>query len=228
MEKGTNMPIEKLRDTAADLLKKRNRLKELRTAAGLRQQDVAQKINIALKTYQQYERSENIPPADICVMLSSLYNVSIDYLLGIDDCTTVTKQNISDMTGLDDTAIDSLQMLKTDNDYIKKGIQLPDKNGIEILNLLLTNPALMNQLLQGISDYLKPAYSVPVYHDKKGNPVVPDSKYDVMTSGNHELRTLTLAKNKDTPNDNTFLFIDTAFLETVALKKITDTLNSYK
>lgn len=61
------------------------RLKELRLENGLRQKDVAEKIGVCTASYGFYENWINKPDPETLVKLAKLYNVSIDYLLGITD-----------------------------------------------------------------------------------------------------------------------------------------------
>lgn len=61
------------------------RLRELRLENGLRQKDVAEKIGVCTASYGFYENWINKPDPETLVKLANLYNVSIDYLLGLTD-----------------------------------------------------------------------------------------------------------------------------------------------
>lgn len=61
------------------------RLKELRLEKGLRQKDVAEKIGVCTASYGFYENWINKPDPETLIKLANLYDVSIDYLLGITD-----------------------------------------------------------------------------------------------------------------------------------------------
>ena len=61
------------------------RLRELRLEKGLRQKDVAEKIGVCTASYGFYENWVNKPDPETLVKLAALYDVSIDYLLGITD-----------------------------------------------------------------------------------------------------------------------------------------------
>lgn len=58
------------------------RLRLLREHAGLKQSDVAQRLNIAPSTYSGLENGSNIN-LDRLVALAKFYNTSTDYLLGL-------------------------------------------------------------------------------------------------------------------------------------------------
>ena len=60
------------------------RMKELRTAAGLSQDAAAKKLNISLPTYCRYEYNQREPNASTIAAMAQLYQVSIDYLFGLD------------------------------------------------------------------------------------------------------------------------------------------------
>lgn len=61
------------------------RIKELRKAAGLTQQETAKRLNIALPTYTRYEYGQREPSATTIAAMARLYKVSADYLLGLID-----------------------------------------------------------------------------------------------------------------------------------------------
>lgn len=59
----------------------KTRLKELRLAKGLKQEEVAKILGIGRTAYGAYEIGDNVPPLNKVIILSQLYNVSIDYIL---------------------------------------------------------------------------------------------------------------------------------------------------
>lgn len=59
----------------------KTRLKELRIAKGLKQEEVAKLLGIGRTAYGAYEIGDNIPPLSKVMILAKLYNVSIDYIL---------------------------------------------------------------------------------------------------------------------------------------------------
>lgn len=58
-------------------------LKDLRIKKGLNQEDVAKYLGITQQSYGRYEKGTSEPNADGFAMLAKFYNVSADYLLGI-------------------------------------------------------------------------------------------------------------------------------------------------
>ena len=59
----------------------KQRLFFLRKAKKMSQTDVADKLDIAFRTYQNYENERNSIPHDIVVKLSQLYKVSLNFIL---------------------------------------------------------------------------------------------------------------------------------------------------
>ena len=60
-----------------------NRLKELRIESNFTQRRVAEKLGIRQQSYARYESGAGEPNLETLVAISKLFNVSVDYLLGI-------------------------------------------------------------------------------------------------------------------------------------------------
>lgn len=61
------------------------RLKEIRNDKDYTQKDIANYLNISQVQYSRYETGIRIIPIDLLAKLAKLYQVSIDYLLGLTD-----------------------------------------------------------------------------------------------------------------------------------------------
>jgi transcriptional regulator with XRE-family HTH domain len=61
------------------------RLKILRVERGMKQDDLAKKLGILQTSIGGYEAGKNLPRPDVLVKISKLFNVSLDYLLGLED-----------------------------------------------------------------------------------------------------------------------------------------------
>ena len=59
------------------------RLRLLRIASGMKQDEVAQALGIGRSAYTYYELARSRPDCDALIRLAKLYKVSIDYLVGI-------------------------------------------------------------------------------------------------------------------------------------------------
>lgn len=64
------------------------KLKELREAHLLTQEQCAKIGYISKKTYERYEKDERTMPIDTAVYFAKFYNVTLDYLAGIDQSQT--------------------------------------------------------------------------------------------------------------------------------------------
>lgn len=62
-----------------------NRLRLLREERGLTQKQVAEALKINPRTYASYENNEREPNSEILISISNLFDISVDYLLGLDD-----------------------------------------------------------------------------------------------------------------------------------------------
>ena len=60
-------------------------LKELRVEHGYTQKQVAQMLNINSVTYLHYEKDQREPPLSLLADMANLYDVSVDYILGLKD-----------------------------------------------------------------------------------------------------------------------------------------------
>ena len=61
------------------------RLKELRKQKGLSQKEIAQKIDVNIRTFQEYEYNKVTPSIDILKKICIVLQCSSDYLLGLSD-----------------------------------------------------------------------------------------------------------------------------------------------
>lgn len=63
----------------------KNRLKELREKSKLTQRKVAEMLDVDAKTLYKYENSIVPIPSNKLIELSRIFDVSIDYLVGVTD-----------------------------------------------------------------------------------------------------------------------------------------------
>lgn len=61
------------------------RLREMRMKRGLTQQNMADKLNVALRSYQCYETGTRTPSFSLLILMADILDISTDYLLGRDD-----------------------------------------------------------------------------------------------------------------------------------------------
>ena len=66
-------------------MKLKERMKELRKEKNLRQEDIADELDIAITTYCRYELGMRDPTIAVLVRMADYYDVTTDYLLGRSD-----------------------------------------------------------------------------------------------------------------------------------------------
>ncbi len=62
-----------------------DRLKELRTARGLTQKDVATQLGMSTRAYSHYEIGDRDPSIELLKAICDFFDVSADYLIGRTD-----------------------------------------------------------------------------------------------------------------------------------------------
>lgn len=76
------------------------RLKELRRERGLTQGQVAERIGVTASIISAYENELRQPSYEVLLKLVRLYDVSADYLLGVNGKRTVDSQYLISLDGL--------------------------------------------------------------------------------------------------------------------------------
>lgn len=120
------------------------RLREMRISRGYTQKTMADSINVAVRTYQNYEGGTRTPSYETLAILSNILDVSIDYLLGEtdDNTTTVHIPNIKPIVSNKTTI-----KIKIDDDTLSK------LNKIAHSELRTLDAQVEYFLLQGIRSY---------------------------------------------------------------------------
>lgn len=60
-------------------------LRDLRTEKGLTQEQLAKEINFSLSIVNKWENGKKLPGFEAIIILAKFFNVSSDYLLGLED-----------------------------------------------------------------------------------------------------------------------------------------------
>ena len=72
------------------------RLRELRIKKKLSQAQVAKRLNVTNSTICSYEANTRFPSTDMITQLALFYNVSADYLLGIENRSMVCVDGLTE------------------------------------------------------------------------------------------------------------------------------------
>ena len=81
------------------------KLKALRKRDNLTQEELAFELGVTKSVISAYERGKRMPSYDILIHLASMYDVSIDYLLGFEH------KNLLDLSGLTPNEIEAVKNL---------------------------------------------------------------------------------------------------------------------
>ena len=81
------------------------KLKELRTQAGMTQQQLAAQIGVTKSVVSFYELRERAPSPNVLVKCATVFHVTTDYLLGLDKAETI------DVSDLDSGDIEILRIM---------------------------------------------------------------------------------------------------------------------
>ncbi len=61
------------------------RIRELREQRGYSQRELAERLEMLQPQYFRYERGQRDIPTEVLIRLADMYQVSVDYLLGLTD-----------------------------------------------------------------------------------------------------------------------------------------------
>ena len=100
------------------------KIKQLRKENNLTQSELADKLNCSLSKIGMWETNKREPTKDDLIMLANAFDISVDYLLGLDDenqtknkrlqnIDSISAHRIGKIEKLSDEALDQL------DDYIK-------------------------------------------------------------------------------------------------------------
>ena len=71
------------------------RLAEMRNEHGMTQPELAKILNVSVATVSGYEHSRTCPSDESKVIIANLFNISLDYLLGVvDDKRWLNRENV--------------------------------------------------------------------------------------------------------------------------------------
>lgn len=73
-----------------------DKLRTLRTEAGMTQTDLAKRLNITKYVVSYYELQERTPSPDVLIKLADIFHVSTDYLLGINHKKMIDVSDLSE------------------------------------------------------------------------------------------------------------------------------------
>lgn len=72
------------------------RIKELRQSYQLNQVEMAKILGVSKQCVSNWENDNVLPSIEMLVRLAKYFNVSTDYLLGLEDCDKISVKGLSD------------------------------------------------------------------------------------------------------------------------------------
>lgn len=92
----------------------KNRIKDLREDANMRQIDLADAVGIDQRTISNYETGKTYPDSFALIKIADYFNVSIDYLVGRTDYNVYASKEQNDL----------LKKIRSDVDKLHEAIHL--------------------------------------------------------------------------------------------------------
>lgn len=89
-----------------------DRLIKLRENRQLKQTEVAKLLNIGAVTYNRYEKGEREPDHNMLIRLATFFNVSVDYLLGINDIPNIAKKYSNEKNNSNELNTDEQELIQ--------------------------------------------------------------------------------------------------------------------
>lgn len=180
-----------------------SRIKKLREASGLKQTELAQKLNIPRTTYSNYENARREPDFNTLKILAEFFDCSIDYLLGSRNEKRAYFKNNADNNIVSERIKlrrKSLNMTQNDlalllnvpkeliNDF-ESGNELPDLNFLVSLSTILRTTS---DYLLGISD--KPSIEYKLFTDRLKDLMIKEGMTKEKLSNDTSITKSTLEK----------------------------------
>ena len=143
------------------------RINKLMGERNVTQQELAKACDISPSVISDYvgirkKAKLRTPKVDKLLLISEFFGVSVDYLLGKDECQTPQDEKIHEITGLSDLAIRELKRINQE-----QSMEIPAEKQLAIINYLLENMA-STELFERLYDYLIGHFSFPGQGDDMG------------------------------------------------------------
>lgn len=107
------------------------RIKELREARNMSQEALGRRVGRSKPVISSYENNLKTPPLDVLINLANVFNVSLDYLVGI------KKREALYVNDLSDSQIEILKIIVNEFRENKSANRELSQHQLEILNKLI-------------------------------------------------------------------------------------------
>ena len=107
------------------------RIRELRESRNMSQEALGRRVGRSKPVISSYENNIKLPPLDVLIDMSNVFNVSLDYLVGKE------KERTLNTIGLTPSQIETLRMIIDEFNEQNTAITGLTNRQIKILNVLL-------------------------------------------------------------------------------------------
>ena len=137
-----------------DIIKTGEFIAKLRKEKGLTQEQLGDKMGVTNKTVSRWETGKYLPPADILLLMSELFDVSINELLAgqrlsDDEYKQTAEKNLTEVIRSSFTTKDEIDFFK--KKWLKDHIFIMIVIGICVLGVLVVGIILQNPILCSFS-----------------------------------------------------------------------------
>lgn len=123
------------------------KLKEIRESTGMNKKEFANHLGIKYTTYNGYETGSREPASDFLILISTKFDISIDYLLGLQDHKDITH---------------SYQLKSSEYEHIKK-YRLLDSYSQETIDYILDRELRRITQSKVVSPFRRTTRTIPYY-----------------------------------------------------------------
>lgn len=158
-----------------------NKLLKLRNKHHKTQKEIANLLQVTLKTYREYEKEKQQISMNCALMLSDYYNVSLDYLLGRTEYTSKGNKYIIKKLALSQQSIDNIKSVMQRSNKDKSAAA----SHMDIMNYMLSSPQLYD-LISALRLYLlKDEYSQLCFinEDEYNGMEIKPLPFNLLTAG---------------------------------------------
>ena len=127
---------------------------------GLANKQFASDARISPASISNYRSGKTMPTADILILISQALDVSVTYLLGIDECKKYSAEQVHNMLGLDEFAMEHLYSLRHNIPEVKEldndePISNVFEKQLKMLSLLISDKRNLIYILNTCNRYIE-------------------------------------------------------------------------
>lgn len=177
-------------------------------------------LGVSYNTYKQwkYHPEKHQPKLSNAVKAAAACGVSIDYLCGIDPYKNKGDKEISEITGLNQQAIDTLRLLKK----LSKDI---NQDSLYVLNFILSDEKLFFEFIDSLKLYIDNPYTIPL-HTEKG--ALTESKEGCFFAGRETPLMCADGKPHKYKKGFSYIAVDLSIFETWAKDKMQKVIDTWQ